>query len=65
MTTYNVEICRIEHTVYTVQVQAPNEETAETLAMEIFSDEIPEGGEIVHGEEFAQAVYKAVPNETN
>ena len=51
---YQVQYVRIEHQIYTLEVEAENEEHAEDVAEEEFSGN--ENYNVVHAEEYIQKV---------
>jgi hypothetical protein len=51
---YQVQYVRIEHQIYTLEVEAENEEHAEDVAEEEFSGN--ENYNVVHAEEYIQQV---------
>lgn len=57
MKKYTVYICRVEHTLYPIEVEALNEEEAEDLAWEAYNDgDAEEDGDVVHAEEFCHEI---------
>jgi hypothetical protein len=58
MKTYTVSICRVEHHIYELEVQASSREEAEELALETWDndDEAFTHLGVVHAEEFTQDV---------
>lgn len=59
MKKYTVQYVRIEHQVYTLEVEAEDEEHAEELASEAFDGS--EDYKVVHAEEFVQDVEEIKP----
>ena len=59
MKKYTVQFVRIEHQVYTLEVEAEDAEQAEELASESFDGS--EDYKVVHAEEFVQDVEEVKP----
>ena len=58
MKTYKVSLCRVEHRVYQIEVEAKDKQEAEDTAMEIWEedDEAFTDFGCVHAEEFIENV---------
>lgn len=59
MKKYEVQIARIEHHVYLIEVDAENEEQAQELALEQFTGD--EDYKVVHAEEFINDIEEVAP----
>jgi hypothetical protein len=59
MKKYEVQLARIEHHVYLIEVDAENEEQAQELALEQFTGD--EEYRIVHAEEFINGIEEVAP----
>jgi hypothetical protein len=49
---YQVKYARIEHQVYTLEIEANSQDEAEDMAEDVFFDEQPDTYDVVHAEEF-------------
>jgi uncharacterized membrane protein len=63
MAKFIVTLVRVEHAIYRINVEAEDQEQAEELAQEKWSEgEIDlDTGEVVHGEEFINQVEEIIP----
>jgi len=55
---YQVQICRVEHTLYYIEVEAKNEAEAERKGRKEYENNGGGEGDVVHAEEFIHDIEK-------